>query len=317
MRARLAPLTDAEIVADLDRLKKLEAELKNYDVSDGTRATYARLYKGFRTWCEIHKMCPLPADDGAVNTYLIDRTEHCRHRSLITILAAIRFEHRANGHPDPMCESISATLRRAARKIGRAVKKKAAATVDITKEMADQCDVETSIGLRDRAILLMLFDGAFRREELVSLLWSDLQWLDDEVRVMIRRSKSDQTAKGMVKRIARTSSPHCAAAALELWRESPEALEGASDPVFVSLSNNGRGEQLDGAYVAKVVKRYAEAAGHDPADFSGHSGRRGILTSYARAGKTIDEMKAKSGHRSISSINEYIEENKKLDKGLL
>jgi integrase len=50
-------------------------------------------------------------------------------------------------------------------------------------------------GLRDRALLLLGFGGAFRRSELAALNVDDLEFTDDGLRVTIRRSKTDQEGR--------------------------------------------------------------------------------------------------------------------------
>jgi integrase len=52
-------------------------------------------------------------------------------------------------------------------------------------------------GLRDRAILLLGFAGAFRRSELVALDATDLEFCEGGMRVHIRRSKTDQEGAGI------------------------------------------------------------------------------------------------------------------------
>jgi len=52
---------------------------------------------------------------------------------------------------------------------------------------------DTMIGIHDRAFLAFGFAGAFRRSELVALQASDLEEVPDGYRVIIRRSKTDQT----------------------------------------------------------------------------------------------------------------------------
>ena len=60
-------------------------------------------------------------------------------------------------------------------------------------------------GLRDRALLLLGFAGAFRRSELVALDIADLQFCDGGLRVIIRKSKTDQEGLGATIAIARGS----------------------------------------------------------------------------------------------------------------
>ena len=55
---------------------------------------------------------------------------------------------------------------------------------------------DTTIGLRDKALLLAGFAGALRRSELVALNVGDLNARDEGIRVTLRRSKTDQERKG-------------------------------------------------------------------------------------------------------------------------
>jgi integrase len=52
---------------------------------------------------------------------------------------------------------------------------------------------DNMIGRRDRALLVLGFAGAFRRSELCALQVEDLVEVPDGLRVLIRRSKTDQT----------------------------------------------------------------------------------------------------------------------------
>jgi site-specific recombinase XerD len=58
--------------------------------------------------------------------------------------------------------------------------------------------------------------------------------------------------------------------------------------------------------IAQVVKRYAEKAGYDPADFSGHSLRSGFLTSAAARGASVFKLIEVSRHKSVDTLRGYI-----------
>lgn len=62
-------------------------------------------------------------------------------------------------------------------------------------------------GLRDCAILLLGFAGAFRRSELAALDVADLEFCDSGMRVHIRRSKTDQEGTGATIAIVGGSTP--------------------------------------------------------------------------------------------------------------
>jgi hypothetical protein len=61
--------------------------------------------------------------------------------------------------------------------------------------MLDACP-NTPIGLRDRALLSLGYAGAFRPSELVALKVRDVEEVPDQLRVTIRRSKTDRTGEG-------------------------------------------------------------------------------------------------------------------------
>src|SRR5437763_1154835 len=53
----------------------------------------------------------------------------------------------------------------------------------------------TRVGLRDRALLLLGFAGAFRRSELVGLDVADLEFSSAGLVVTLRRAKTDQEGR--------------------------------------------------------------------------------------------------------------------------
>jgi integrase len=55
-----------------------------------------------------------------------------------------------------------------------------------------------------------------------------------------------------------------------------------------------------------IVKRRLEAAGFDPASFSGHSLRAGLATSAAMAGAPTFKIRAQTGHKSDAMLARYI-----------
>ncbi len=58
--------------------------------------------------------------------------------------------------------------------------------------------------------------------------------------------------------------------------------------------------------IAQVVKKYAEKAGYDPADFGGHSLRSGFATSAAANGATLFRLMDQTRHRSVETVRAYV-----------
>jgi integrase len=111
------------------------------------------------------------------------------------------------------------------RTIGAAAVRKKAATSDIVLGMVG--GKGTSLReLRDGAILLLGFSGAFRRSELVALNLGDIEWTTEGALVTIRRSKTDQEGLGRRVGIPRGDIA-CPVMALEAWLDAAGISEGA------------------------------------------------------------------------------------------
>ncbi len=285
-------------------------------VAASTRATYVRLFVLFQRYCDSQSpaVSSLPADPVHVVAYLQSRASDCKYATLAAMLSAIVFTHKDAGHPSPVVLATERFMRSTRRKLGTARTKKTAATTDITQRLADQCVQDDPAGLRDRAILLLLFAGAFRRSELVALDWTEVEFSERQVAILLKRSKTDQEGRGFTKRIpAQPGSPYCPVAALRAW----QAVRGEGMHVFTSFARSHLGGRLSDRAVADIVKDCAARAGFDASTFSGHSGRRGYATSAARAGRPNHEIRAQTGHQSDAMLSEYTEASKELPRGLL
>ncbi|WP_157272018.1 hypothetical protein [Azohydromonas aeria] len=100
--------------------------------------------------------------------------------------------------------------------------RKAPATVLRLVDMVRLC-LGSLQGLRDRALLLLGFAGAFRRSELVPLQVEDLERLPQGLRVTSRRSKTDQEGSGQVIAIAR-GEVLCPVASVQARAVAPEVI---------------------------------------------------------------------------------------------
>jgi site-specific recombinase XerD len=159
--------------------------------------------------------------------------------------------------------------------------------------------------IRDRALLLLGFAGAFRRSELVAVNVEDLEEADAGLKVIIRRSKTDQEGQGATIAILK-GSVACPVAAAKAWLEAAQIATGS---IFRRIRKGGAvGDRLTAQSVAHIVKAHAERAGLDPTLFAGHSLRAGFLTSAAAKGASIFKMMDQSRHRSADTLKGYVRE---------
>ncbi len=185
-----------------------------------------------------------------------------------------------------------------------ASRQKVAATGDQGGLMLKLMPRDTLRGKRDRALPAYETAGVFRRSDFVALQVSDLRRVSEGLRVIIRKSKTDQEGAGHVIAILHGSKLKPVRALLE-WLEAAEISSG---PVFRSINRSGQvsGCGLTAQTVALVVKHYADAAGLDPDEFTGHSLRAGFLTSAAEAGTDVLRMMEVSHHKRVETVQGYV-----------
>jgi site-specific recombinase XerD len=290
--------------ADLDRV----ASYASAEKAPSTQRAYWSDFQAFGLWCQERDFALIPTTPEAVAAYLAFEADRGTKPSTIARrLAAIRYVHAIGRHPNPTAdERVRAVLRGIRRTHGIAPRRVLPATADRLLAMAPRPDGSLST-LRDRALLLLGFAGAFRRSELVALDVADLVEVPEGLRVTIRRGKTDQEAVGAVIAIVR-GEVACPVEAVRGWLKAADITEG---PVFRSIRRGGHVQdgRLSDRTVADLVKTYAEQAGMDPTLFSGHSLRAGFLTSAAKGGASVFKLMASSRHRAIETLATYVRDS--------
>jgi integrase len=159
--------------------------------------------------------------------------------------------------------------------------------------------------LRDRALLLVGFHGAFRRSELIAVDCKSIARSTHGIVVTIRKSKTDQERKGRDVAIPRSSGSICPVRALECWIGASGIVEG---PVFCSIDRAGRisTAALSADAVSVILKRRLKEAGYDPSNYSGHSLRAGFVTEAVNAGIPTWKIRRQTGHSSDGMLDRYI-----------
>ena len=277
--------------------------------SEATIRAYAAGWRDFLSFCEQREASALPASDHTVAAYLANLADRgARAATIARRLVVISQAHKAADLPSPTTSSlVSRTHAGIRRTLGTAQQGKAPALVDDLKRMLGKLP-GTRVGLRDRALLLLGFAGAFRRSELVSLDVADLEFSRAGLIVTLRKSKTDQEGRSRRLGIPYGSSElTCPVRSLQSWLASARIVDG---PVFRSLDRFQRVQpgRLSDKAVALVVKRRAKAVGLDPARYAGHSLRAGLATSAAAAGASERVIMSQTGHRSADMVRRYIRE---------
>ena len=289
-----------------DLVASAKAYAKNSKASS-TQKAYKADWQRFEAWCRSKGQPALPAAPEVVALYLAARADAGRKpATLARELAAICEAHRSAGKPSPR---ESAGVRAVLKGIRRA---KGVAQRQVTPLLPSHLHAisaalpQNLLGLRDRALLLLGFAGAFRRSELVALTVEDLVFTDEGLEVLLRRSKTDQEGQGTKKGVPFGGGPAtCPVRSLQAWLATAVLTTG---PIFRPITRHGRlgTSALSDRAVALVVKRSADAVGLEPQGFAGHSLRAGLATAAAKAGKPTHAIMKQTGHRSANMVARYV-----------
>ena len=277
--------------------------------ASATIRAYRSDFRHFEAWCQAHGLGALPAAPQTVALYLAEYGGLLKAATLQRRLAAIAKGHQAAGYASPASMSnaaVSEVWKGIKREHGTAQQGKAAVLTSDLRAMLRSLP-DGLLGVRDRALLLVGFAGAFRRSELAALRVEDCEFTTEGLVVTLRRSKTDQDGEGRKIGLPYGSNPHtCPVRSLRAYLDAAGIVTG---PLFRSITRHGRvGEKISAYAVALIVKRYAAAAGLDSRKYAGHSLRAGLATSAAAAGVSERAIMNQTGHRSTAMVRRYIRE---------
>tara|TARA_B110000008_G_scaffold271256_1_gene302480 strand:- start:384 stop:1031 length:648 start_codon:yes stop_codon:yes gene_type:complete len=162
--------------------------------------------------------------------------------------------------------------------------------------------------LRDRSIILIGFAGGFRRNELVSLDYDDLEFVTEGLKINLKKSKTDQFGEGSVKGLPYfENSQYCPVLSLKKWIDVSTIKSG---PLFRRFTKSSKitENRLTDQTVALLIKEYLKLGGIDSKNYSGHSLRSGFATSAAESGAEERSIMAMTGHKSTEMVRRYIRE---------
>ena len=302
-----------EIITDIKALQEETLiNLQNSKANNTVRA-YKSDFNDFGLFCAKNGFKSLPSEPKIVSLYLTYlSTKDAKMSTLKRRLVSIGVIHKLKGHYlDTKHPSIIENIMGIKRRKGSIQKGKKPILISSLKTIINVIDesIKDEIKkLRDRSIILIGFSGGFRRNEIVSLNYDDLDFVSEGLKITIKRSKTDQFGEGSVKALPYfDSSQYCPVISLKRWIDISKINSG---PLFrrfrkgSNLTNNRLTDQT----VALLIKEYLELAGMDSKNYSGHSLRSGFATSAAESGVEERSIMAMTGHKSAEMVRRYIKE---------
>tara|TARA_B100000767_G_scaffold258670_1_gene267628 strand:+ start:377 stop:1333 length:957 start_codon:yes stop_codon:yes gene_type:complete len=312
------------IITDIKALKEETLlNLKSSKANNTVRA-YRSDFNDFELFCIQNGFKALPSEPNIVSLYLTYlSTKNAKISTLKRRLVSIGVIHKLKGHYlDKKHPSIIENIMGIKRRKGSIQKSKKPLLINSLKEIIKAIDEQQKMEikkLRDRSIILIGFSGGFRRNEIVSLDYDDLDFVPEGLKINLKRSKTDQFGKGSVKALPYfDKNQYCPVVSIQKWIEISKISSG---PLFRRFTKGSKlsESRLTDQTVALLIKEYLELAGINSKNYSGHSLRSGFATTAAESGAEERAIMAMTGHKTTEMVRRYIKEanlfkNNALDK---
>jgi site-specific recombinase XerD len=301
------------IITEIKALKKETLLNLQSSKANNTIRAYKSDFNDFGLFCTKNGFKSLPSEPKVVSLYLTHlSTKAVKMSTLKRRLVSIGVIHKLKGHYlDTKHPSIKENMMGIKRRKGSIQKGKKPLLINSLKQIINVIDEDKNKEikkLRDRAIILIGFSGGFRRNEIVSLDFEDLDFVDQGLKINLKKSKTDQFGQGSVKALPYfNNTRYCPVLSLKKWVEKSNINSG---PLFRRFSKGSKltVNRLTDQTVALLIKKYLKMAGINNENYSGHSLRSGFATSAAESGAEERSIMAMTGHKSTEMVRRYIKE---------
>jgi integrase len=276
----------APIFDNADNAARLAAIAANIHAKNTTSAYQSDIEK-FSAWLSTNGK---EKTETALLEYLTELSATCKETTLRRKYVSLR---RVVEVANPVIfrnffKGVAKTLKQE----GKTMKQAKAMHKDFLTDICGALPTSAA-GIRNRALFLLCYYGAFRGSELVSLRWSDITPIDKGLQIHI-----DGKTGAMDKFIA-YKAVNCPVAALKAWRN----LNGG-EYVFVKVD---KGDTLQTTPLTR--QGFNKILKGINGEFSTHSFRRGFVSDAFKVGATIPAIQAQTGHKLVSTVVRYCEKD--------
>ena len=301
-----------ELITDIKSLYEETINNLKSSKANNTLRAYKSDFKDFGSFCAKHGLKSLPTEPKIVSLYLTNLSKNFKMSTLKRRLVSIGMVHKLKGHYlDTKHPIIIENLMGIKRVKGSVQQGKKPILINHLKSLINVINeqkIEEIKKIRDKALILIGFGGGFRRTELISIDYEDLEFVKEGLKIFIKRSKTDQFGEGMNKGLPYfTNEQYCPVIHLKKWLDISEIKSGPIFRRFTKGSNLTK-DRLTDQTVVLIIKNYLNLAGIDNTNFSGHSLRSGFATVAAESGADERSIMAMTGHKTTQMVRRYIKE---------
>lgn len=179
---------------------------------------------------------------------------------------------------------------------------------------------DTSVGLRDKLILLIGFYGALRVDDLVKLTWDKIEFKEGEgfwVKLLSRKTGAVQNGHSFLMPKCHVDPQVCPVEIAKKY-QNLLASKGSTGRVFMSFRHGkftanplGKNKIRE---IPKLIAQFLELEDSD--SYTGQCFRRSSATSLADSGISRTNLKRHGGWKSDSVAEGYLSNSKKMRKDI-
>ena len=284
----------------------LQATIKKIEgaYAPATIRAYKSNFENFIKYCEEKNEEALPTSSDIVVSYIKSISDgRIKSASIRIAIASIATIHKLNRFNDPVNDpDVKLEMRRMHRNLGRTSNQ----AYGINKELLGKMIAATSNdlrGIRDKALLSLAYDTLCRRGEIVSLDIEDIVYTNNQIKICLRKSKTDQNGLGRTLEINNGTKKH-----LLKWIKKSKIISGK---LFRGIKNNNEiSTYLNKAQINKIFKKLALKADVDKEiikKISAHSTRVGAAQNLLRSGASLATILNKGRWTKIDTAMRYLE----------
>lgn len=165
------------------------------------------------------------------------------------------------------------------------------------KKVLETAKEESLQGLRDYAILALMFTGGLRTIEVSRANIEDLRIAGDS-EVLYLQGKGHEEKTDYIKLIPKVED------AIRVYLKARGTLD-PTEPLFTSTSNNSRGDRISTRTISGIVKNALKNAGYDSDKLTAHSTRHTAVTLALMGGQKLEEVQQFARHKNLATTLIY------------
>ena len=261
------------------------------DATPKTIQTYTRAIRQFAKWLEAHGITQPTRED--VIAYREELKAEHKPSTVQNYITAVRLFFQW-AEREGFYSNIADHIKGA--KLDKNHKKDYLTSRQV-KKVLEQAKEESIEGLRNYAILVLMFTGGLRTIEVSRANIEDLRTAGDNT-VLYIQGKGHEEKTDYIKLMPEVED------AIRAYLKA----RGASDnkePLFTSLSNNSKGARISTRSVSGIVKEALVNAGFNSDKLTAHSTRHTAVTLALMGGQSLQEVQQFARHTNIATTQIY------------